>query len=306
MTFRAFFIRSLALSLSIVVLVVSFNVFMNEYGLFGDVKGKSIKIYGDERTSKYLLSLNYIPSNFDGLLIGSSVSDNLDSKRIKGLRVYNASINGASIAELKILVDNVLSRTEPQCVIISLYPILTERSEKRTARMVSGEYWGSLGSINTVDFYRKKLSVKRGTRYDYFDDYGRYDYNLRKGDRDSESIIRQKAAEMKSGETISIDDRAYAILDDLLKELRSRDTKIFAYYHPIPLDLFVLCEESYRSYQERINELFCPEDVVWDYNTEEYRNLTRDHWNYCDEIHLSRKGIDFLIYDINARLAPQT
>jgi hypothetical protein len=292
-------------SLSIVVLVVLFNVFMNEYGLFGEAKGKSIKIYGDERTSKYLLSLNYIPSNFNGLLIGSSVSDNLDSKRIGGLRVYNASINGASIAELKILVDNVLSRADLQCVIISLHPILTERSEKRTNRMVPGEYWGSLGSIDTLDFYRKKLSVKLDKKYDYFDDYGRYDYNLRKDDRDSESIIRKKASEMKSGETISIDDRACAMLDDLLKALRARGTKIFAYYHPIPRDLFILCEESYRSYQERINAFFCPEDFVWDYNGEEYQNFTSDHANYCDEIHLSRKGIDFLIDDINTRLAQQ-
>lgn len=133
MTFKTFFIRLLAISLVIAALVVLFNFYMNEYGLFGDARGKSIKIYGNERTAKYLLSLNYIPSNFNGLLIGSSVSDNIDSKGFVGYRIYNASINAATVAELRILVENVLKKGDLKCVIISLYPILTSSNEKRTS-----------------------------------------------------------------------------------------------------------------------------------------------------------------------------
>ena len=305
MTFKAFFIRSLVLSLGIVLTVVSFNLYMNEYGLFGNVKGKRIKIYGDERTSKYLLSFNYIPSNFDGLIIGSSVSDNIDSREFVGSRIYNASINGTTVVELKILVDNVLARGALKCVIVSLYPILTESDGKRTSRMVPKEYWGSLGSINTLDFYRRKFLINCGSRYDYFNDYGRYNYNLRKAGRDSRRLIQQKAARMQANEAITVDDRAYTELEALLKNLRATGTKIFAYYHPIPKDYFVLYEKSYRSYQEKINVLFDSSDVLWDYNTKEFIDFREDYTNYCDDIHLSQKGIDFIIRHINTKLSSQ-
>jgi hypothetical protein len=291
------------LSLGIVALVVLFNVCMNEYGLFGNVEGKSIKIYGDERTSKYLLSLNYIPVNFDGLLIGSSVSDNIDSKKLTHYKVYNASVNGATVAELKILVDNVLAKGELKCVVVSLYPILTGSNEKQTSRMVPSEYWGSLGSISTLDFYRRKILVSRGVIYDYFNDYGHYNYNLRKEGRDSMSLIRQKATGMKIDEPIAINDEACAELDTLLKTLRARGTKIFAFYHPVPLDCFVLYEKSYRSYQKKISAFFDSTDILWDYNTEEFLDFRKDYSNYCDEIHLSRKGIDYITRDINSRLS---
>jgi len=283
--------------------MVSFNIYMNEYGLFGDVKGKSIKIYGDERTSKYLLSFNYIPSNFDGLLIGSSVSDNIDPKEFVGRRIYNASINGAAVAELKILVDNVLAKGDLKCVIVSLYPILTEGDEKRTSRMVSQEYWSSLGSIGTLDFYRTKILIRYGGMYDYFNDYGRYNYNLRKAGRDSMGLIQQKAARMEPNEAITVNDRAYKELDALLKTLRAKGTKIFAYYHPIPQDYFVLYEKSYRSYQKRMNALFDSTDVLWDYNTAEFTDFRKDYTNYCDDIHLSRKGIDTVTRHINTKLS---
>jgi hypothetical protein len=306
LTFKAFFTRALIISLSILALVVSFNAYMNEYGLFGDVKGKSIKIYGDERTSKYLLSFNYIPSNFDGLLIGPSVSDNIDSKDLIGCRIYNASINGATIAELKILVDNVLSKGNLKCVIICLFPILTESGEKRTSRMVPREYWSSLGSINTLDFYRTKLLVSYGGKYDYFNEYGRYDYNLRKEGKDTRKFIRERADEIKPDEPIAVNDRAYKEMDALLKSLRAKGVRIFAYYHPIPQEYFALYEKSYRTYQEKINALFLPSDVVWDYNTAEFADFRKDYTNYCDEIHLSRKGLVTITRNINTRLSPQS
>jgi hypothetical protein len=280
-----------------------FNFFMNEYGLFGDVRGKRIKIYGNERTSKYLLSFNYIPLNFDGLLIGSSVSDNFDTKNFIGSRIYNASINGATVNELKILVENILAKGSLKCVVISLYPNMTKRDGKRTSRMVLNEYWGSLGSISTLDFYRRKFLIRNGMLYDYFDEYGRYNYNLRKAGRDSKMLIRQSAASIKDNEIININDRAYIGLDTLLKRLRSKGTIIFAFYHPIPQYYFVLYEKNFRSYQKKINALFDPTDVLWDYNTGEFVDFRKDHTNYCDEIHLSQKGIDFITRHINTKLS---
>jgi len=275
---------------------------MNEYGLFGDARGKSIKIYGNERTAKYLLSLNYIPSNFNGLLIGSSVSDNIDSKDFVGYRIYNASINGATISELIILVENVLKKGDLKCVIISLYPILTSSNEKRTSRMVFQEYWGSLGSINTLDLYRRKLLIRYGKMHDYFNDHGRYNYNLRIEGRDSMKLIQQKAEQIRKDEAIIIDYKAYKEFDNLLKMLRSKDIKIFAFYHPIPHQYFTLYENSFRVYQKKINALFNSQDILWDFNTNEFIDFRKDYTNYCDAGHLSEKGIEILTKHINVKL----
>jgi len=302
LTFKTFFIRSLALSLGISATVALFNFYMNEYGLFGDAKGKSIKIYGNERTAKYLLSLNYIPSNFDGLLIGSSVSDNINPRHFAGYRIYNASLNGATITELKILVDNILKKGRLKCVIISLYPILTISDKKQSSRMNPQEFWGSLGSLDTIEFYWKKISVKLGEMPDYFNEYGWYNYNIRKAGRSSMKLIQQRKAQMKPDEPIEVNEQALKEFDALLTTLRAHGIKIFAYWHPIPQQYFILYEKSYRAYQKRINALFRPTDVLWDYNATEFIPFRKDYTNYCDDIHLSEKGIRIIVQHINTQL----
>src|SRR6185295_18204642 len=74
------------------------NYNLDYYGLFRDAKDRSLTFYSNERTSKYLYGFNYIPANFDGLLIGTSASLNWDPSAIKGYRIYNASISGGNIS----------------------------------------------------------------------------------------------------------------------------------------------------------------------------------------------------------------
>jgi hypothetical protein len=202
-------------------------------------------------------------------------------------------------------VENVLAKGNLKCVIICLYPILTESDEKRTSRMVPHEYWGTLGSINTLDLYRRKLLVRYGKMYDYYNDYGWYNFNLRKEGDDSLKLTRDKSVEIDPDKPIIVNERAYKDLDELLKAIRAKGIKIFAYFHPIPQGCFRLYERSYRSYQAKINTLFVPTDVVWDYNTEEFLEFRNDYKNYCDEIHLSLKGVAAITRHINTKIAPQ-
>jgi len=51
-----------------------------------------------------------VPANFDAVLIGSSMSANWNTSKIKALRVYNESMSAANIVEEKALVDHALSR----------------------------------------------------------------------------------------------------------------------------------------------------------------------------------------------------
>ena len=58
---------------------------LNDYGLFVN---KNSKIYTaeHERTSKYLFTYNYIPKNFNGLLLGPSLGDQINTKKFETYR----------------------------------------------------------------------------------------------------------------------------------------------------------------------------------------------------------------------------
>jgi hypothetical protein len=118
------------------VMSVSVNRF-NDYGLFEDVTGKSFEVMGNERTDKLLFSFNYIPNNFEGILIGPSLSDNLNTKDIKDYKIYNASINGGNVTELRKIVDTIaMFNNNIRFIIICLDPYITKDSGMKTTAMV--------------------------------------------------------------------------------------------------------------------------------------------------------------------------
>ena len=121
------FLRTFAL-LTIVVtgLFVLVNVYVDIYGLF--LGRKDRRVFTNERTSKYLLSQRYIPENYDGFIIGPSLSDNLNPVHIPGYKVYNASIMGANISELHHLIDKIVQHGHMKVAIFCLDPYLDRKS----------------------------------------------------------------------------------------------------------------------------------------------------------------------------------
>ena len=67
---RKFLIR---VGVTLVVLVfvsATLHIALDIYGLFRPVAGREIRIYHEERISKYLLMQRYVPANYNGLIIG--------------------------------------------------------------------------------------------------------------------------------------------------------------------------------------------------------------------------------------------
>src|SRR5215468_6006177 len=89
-------------------LIICANAAADIYGLFREPEHRSLRIYGDERLAKYLLSTRYVPANFDGVLIGTSASANWDTGKMRSLRLYNESLNGGNIVEEKAILDQLL------------------------------------------------------------------------------------------------------------------------------------------------------------------------------------------------------
>jgi len=302
---RTFFYNSIKISIVVMGIIALFNVTVDDYGLFGNVSGREIKIYsylGSERLSKHLFSYHYIPSNFEGILIGSSVSDNLNTKLIQEFKIYNASLIGGNISELRYIVDNLIKNNKKiSFMIICLDPYITKDSGRKTSYIHPREYWGALGSLDTLKMHFSKLFVYIHLLPDYCNDYGYYNFNVDKVGIDSEQAIKE-AARRGRIEKIEIDNAAFRDLKGVVGNAKKHGLRVFAFYYPRPRELYLLNKQSYSAYQAIINSAFSPEDFVWDFNAEHYKEFTRDYKNYSDSGHLSDAGALFLLKEIQEKI----
>jgi hypothetical protein len=294
-TFKSLFFKAIVLSAIIGAGGVLFNVYLNEYGLFGDVSGKSIKIWHNERTSKYLLSFNYIPANFDGILMGPSVSTTIDVKRLSGYSFYNISLGGGNVTELKLIAENVINRGRIKAMVICLYPYMTKDNGRKTTYIDPHEFWEALGSTKLLNLYINKMLAKCGKQFDLPDDRG----SLKaKGHEVTAEHFkdRRKIPE----DMLRIDETAYRELSALVNAARGKGVKIYGYFFPVPTGRFE--EERSRAYRKKIKDIFSEEDVIWDMNATRYDFFRSDKTNYNNTGHLSAKGSEFILRDIQAEI----
>jgi hypothetical protein len=294
LTFKGFFIRLYTLTFTVIFIVIGYNFITDDFGLFRETSSLDKKIYffdgTSERTGKYLLSYRYIPENFDGVLIGPSHSANINTKDLSSTKLYNASISGGNITELKLLVEKMLENENLKLkyAVISLSDYLTKDSGKKTSSIDPREYWGSLGSISQLKHMTAKALTELGIKDEQFNSYG---YNNFKTGNQSEEY------------DIYIDPTAFKQLRQTITLLRERNIKIFAYFYPQNHSLYMSNYNNYRVYEDKISSLFNEGDIVWNFNDDKYSNLTKDPNLFFDGSHLSLKSAEFVIKDIEEKIS---
>jgi hypothetical protein len=148
--FKKFMFQSILATAAIYFLLVLYFVVIDDYGLFFK-DNRKIYTAENERTSKYLFTYNYIPSYFNGLLLGSSLGDQINTSLLKGYEIFNLSMNGANTTELYILLNNVLKQEDQiKVIILTLHEYVTETSGRKTSHMVPQEFYASFSSIDAV------------------------------------------------------------------------------------------------------------------------------------------------------------
>ena len=299
---KKFLFRVSGISVLLIGVFVTFNYFQDVYGLFRPIKDRKLKVYANERTSKYLLSYNYIPDNFEGIIIGPSLSANLNTKSIDGYEIYNASIMGANISELRYLINNIVERGKLRFAIICLDPYLTKDHGKKSARIDPKEVYGALGSTNLIKTYLFKFIMESGLLPGKFpnnatNSYGFNNFNLGFKQGNPKEKIMEKVR-LKSAESTYIDPIAEKELKETLAYLRRNDVKIIAYFSPVPYQILAINRQNYGAYQDRMNRLLAREDVVLDLNDERYKVFTSDFDTYIDHGHLSEKGQGFVLGEL--------
>lgn len=300
LTKNRFLLYTLLSCLLAVGAVVGINYTIDTYGLFTGKKDRFV--YANERTSKYLFSYRYIPENFEGFIIGPSLSANLDPKQLKGYKVYNASIMGANISELDYLVDKIIEKGHMKFAIVCLDPYLTKDFGKKSANIDPKEYWGALGSTNLCKTYFLQLVRKYNLmpgKYaaNIYNEYGWNNFELEMHGLDPQKAIEDKVKNRLS-ESTDIDPQAYLQLEQTLNKLRQHHIKVIGYFSPVPYQLHAIGIEGYTKFENQIQALFKEGDVVVNLNEEKYKPFTNDYHTYIDHGHLSAQGQTFVLGEL--------
>jgi hypothetical protein len=271
-----------AVVLTSMSVVAAINYSVDFYGLFRDSHNRGLKIYTNERTSKYLFSYRYIPDNFDGVLFGSSISDNWDVSRAVGFRVYNASLSGGNVSEEKLIAENIFKRKKMKLAIFCIHPYLTMNHGRKSGYMNTSEYWGALGSIQLFREYsnRSKPMV---------------DENGVEKLEDLTGVILKKpevnpAALEHTNSVIVIDEIAVAEYKELVASARLNGAKIVAFVPPFSVDVYESNKIEYDQYIVRMSTLFDRDVKIINFNTPAYENLRKEKTTFFDGAHLSDKA----------------
>ncbi|MEP6675437.1 MAG: hypothetical protein ABJA78_09785 [Ferruginibacter sp.] len=304
MSYKKFLLKYAVLSVLIVTLIAAINYYIDIYGVFRGKKNR--QMYINERTSKYLFSQRYIPENFEGFIIGPSLSANLNPQAIKDYKVYNASIMGANISELNYLVDNLIEKGKMKFAIICLGPYLTKDHGKKSASIDPKEYYGALGSTNLLKTYllyavRKYNIAPHRYAPHIYNAVGWNNFELEMQNLNSKKAIEEKVAIKDYGST-DIDTIAYAQLGHTIEKLRKNNIKVIGYFSPVPYQLYQLGKTDYEKFEARISSLFNDQDILMNLNDEKYKAVNDDYNTFIDHGHLSAKGQAFVLDVLDSTL----
>ncbi len=293
---KAWCVHLAAIIFAVAAIFVAANYFGDFYGLFRDPRGRAIRVYANERTSKYLFGYRYIPSNFDGLLIGSSYSATWDVSKIQDARVYNASLQGGNISEEKLIADNVFQRGRIKLAIFTVHPYLTASFGRKSDFMNPQEYWGALGSIGVFRVYVRILAIWSGLSQDRYDAYGTNDEFA------VDPLAQFRPDDKRSG--IAINEKAFEEYAQLLNLARLRGARVVGVIPPILASRYEGQRSDYDTYFARMIELFQPDEKIVNLNGPAYATLVNDPAAFYDGVHLTSKAAEFVSSELAAELKP--
>lgn len=289
------------------------NVAANDFGLWRSTD--QARIWELEKTSKYLFAHRYIPENFDSVLVGSSVSDNLDTRQIDGFKIYNLSMAGGNITEVGAAAREFIKREDnPGIFIVNLYPYLTRDTGRKSFQIHEKEYWGSLYSLVPVAVWVRKLQHRAGMMHGAFDEseWGWNHITARFNHPPFEEHKQAMAAllaDYRSGKKTTpkprqiIDPQAYEELGLLLEQARKAGFDVIGFYHPVHVWKFRVMQASgeWDYFTARMDKLFAPGEPVWNFNAPDYDYIRAHEENYVDT-HLSAQGASLVVEALEDKL----
>lgn len=294
MTSRRFLRLGLGLIVAGVVAIAGFARWLNLYGQYGDVRGASYRVHRpSERVGKYLFAHNYVPQNFDALLIGSSTAVNWDPRGISGYRMYNLALSGANAADEQLLLDEVLAHGHVRLVVFVINSYLTARPGPTTGEMVPRQLRASLGSPQLVTDLALELAIRAGVMGNEHDDRGTEDFTVRPPPMDVATAMRlateRKLANHARGVEFRIDPVALGELGAAVAAARRHGATVVLVHPAMFHARFDAVAAEYAEFRRSIDPLFGDAPVL-DFNTPRYAAIRDRLDSYYDHVHFSRAG----------------
>jgi hypothetical protein len=282
---------------SVIILSCGFHILVDVYGLFRPVAGRVINVYHHERISKYLLMHRYIPANYNAMIIGTSLSDNLDVSTYNAaghpLRFYNASLMGANISEVrKLALKGIEGGIRNMVFCVSPYQF--KDTGAKEVELDSRLYFGALGSKSLYETYLvaalrevQWMPGKYPRRHITGDGVNHFNQRFHAADV-AERIALVEAAHR--GKPFDISDEAVEEFRALITAFRREQVNYLVYFHPVPDILYDAQNESYARFEQLIKVIVSDDSRMLDFNGPSWRSFTSDYSHYIDNGHLSEKG----------------
>lgn len=270
--------------------VCGVNVMLDPYNVLRD-RGPA-RVWRSERFSKGQLSLRHVPANYDYVIVGPSLSANIDPENLWPHRVYNLSIDGANIRELSWPLQNVLEAGHLKGIILCVDPFLTKDAASNEGYLAEKDRWAILGSLAYFEDYLHMLKLRFGLsrKPDRFarSENGLNDSNVSKKDLDSRAETEKYLA--RGAGRYAVDEEAMVALSRVLDDIAARGVPVIAFFYPRPWKVYDRYRGHFDDYKERVSALLAPGTLLLDWNCDAFGSFTKDYTNYSDAGHLSDHG----------------
>jgi hypothetical protein len=263
------FVLALVILLAAAVSFSSYEI--DIFGIFHDPTGKQLRVHQNERTAKYLLSQRYVPANFNALMLGYSSSSSWDLSRVKVAKIYNESINGATITEEQMLANQALTKGHYRFVLCLLQPKTTSDHGLNEA---SGTptHREALGSINV---FREEFNAFRQK-------HGQPSIHYSNGDE--ELVAPHRHETIIPEEWRHFDPVAMSQFHELLDTLHRDGIQVIFFRPPIAGYFYHVDEKFFDEYTARTG-LIKPGDLYINFMQPKYASFYDNASNFIDNVH---------------------
>jgi hypothetical protein len=255
---------------------------LDVYGVMRNPRGRSLATSGlhvpstDDRVSKYLLNLRYVPSNFDGILIGTSSTGNWTPGLIDGYRIYNESLAAGNATEEKILVEQALptSHFRVALCVLSPYMVGSHALKEGLGEVRRREVLGSINSFGEEG--AKALAALHLQKNTFFPDGSR------------ELFVPTQIEDLPAN-FFQIDPQAVADYRSLIQTLQARGIRVVYVLPPLYKPLYNAHRVQFQQFLQ-LMQTELPEAPLIDFTAPEYEVYNNDIQNFSDGMHMSPIG----------------
>jgi hypothetical protein len=272
-----------------IALAVNFYIAwkLDIFGILRDTHGRVLRTSRHERQAKYLLNFNYVPQNFDALIIGASSSANWESARLTGYRFYNESLPKADGSEERILVERALKTGKFKVALVGLDTAIGDMHELQDG-LGQADPHEALGSFYSY-FMMLDIALHPSSIY---------------GADGSHTMPESRPPPPKPFQVydrIPWDEKAVDDYRALMEELLSRGTRvIYVVYPHYGMDV----DGTMGVRSEYIRRLLArlPKAPVIDFYADDLKDFRSNPDNFMDDMHLNAHGSDLLSDYLNRRM----